>query len=149
MCGLAASSTFQIDQHSHLLDSILAKQTQREYLLSTTASSFVVGGTVGVLPLLVEAAYFFAKYGLAKRSIGAGVQLLKPTGWGDGLFAHHALLFLLCVILITFIFGGVYGLTGLVASYYDIPNGFEMVVPFALSCATWLLAGLSFPCPIC
>lgn len=143
MCGLAASSTYQEDKRNHRLSQLLSRRTQRQYLFSTTASSFIVGGLVGILPLLVEAGYFFINFQVTNAPTGRDYQIISPAGWGYNLFIHNTLLFWLCTILITFVFSGLFSLMGLVSSYFEIHSGVETIIPFVISFITLLAANLT------
>ncbi|WEV51781.1 hypothetical protein OZX69_03530 [Lactobacillus sp. ESL0731] len=143
MCGLAASSTLQEDKKDHRLNELLTRVTKRKYLCTTLISSFIVGGLVGVLPLLIESCYFFLNYHVTNVPKGRDFQIIDPNGCGYSLFIRNTLAFWLCTIVIAFVFSGLFSMIGIVTSYYNIHNGIELIMPFVLAFATIVVADLT------
>ncbi len=141
-CALAAGSTFQEDKQTHFLKAILARRPTYKYLVTTLTSSFLVGGIIGCLPLIIEGCHFFLHYSVKRLPEHFELMPIAKGGWGYPIFSTHPLLFWLITIIIIFIFSGLFSLISLCASYYELRKGIEIVIPFGIVFISLLLSNL-------
>ncbi|MBP2058368.1 hypothetical protein J2Z60_001547 [Lactobacillus colini] len=133
MCGLAGSSIIQEDKKNKMIDTIIARTSKIKYLRSSLLSSFLIGGLVGLFPLLVEAIIYFSKYKITVLPAKPEFYLIRPNNSFEyQLFSTHPLIFWIFYLIIIFIFSGLFAQLGLISIYFDIYRGVETVIPFLI-----------------
>ncbi|GEL15224.1 hypothetical protein [Pediococcus cellicola] len=136
MSGLAATSIYSEDKHQGLLNFILMRKSKRVYLRINLMISFLVGGFVGAIPLIVEGAYFFTRY----STTNVPADLFSAGGWVHNWFYTSPMSFWWMSILIVFLYSGLFSILGIACSYVAKRKKVEMAFPFLVVAASFLIS---------
>ncbi|MBP2058366.1 hypothetical protein J2Z60_001545 [Lactobacillus colini] len=123
MCGLSGSSILEEDKKNSMMAAIIIRCDKRKYLKSTLLSSFLIGGIIGILPLVIEGIIYFSQYKVTTLPANPEFYLIDKEGWGYHLFSTNPLIFWFIYLGIIFIFSGFFSQLGLVSSYFPIYRG--------------------------
>lgn len=143
LSSLASGSLLQEDKINRFKNLNLIRIKPVKYLTTILTSSFLIGGLAGILPLVLEASYFFFKYPVKILPYTRDTEIIDKSGWSFNLFMHHPFIFWLMFILIIFIFSGIFSQISIVSSYYSIHRGLETIIPFIIVILSIILGGLT------
>ncbi|MBP2058364.1 hypothetical protein J2Z60_001543 [Lactobacillus colini] len=127
-----AGGVFEADKVSGLNNLKIVRKNRPNYYWSTLTSTFLVGGIIGTLPLILEGMYFFSKFSIKPIKPNFELMPIDKIGWGYQLFIHHPIIFWLLSLIIIFLFSGLFANIAVVTSYFDIKRGIEYIIPFLL-----------------
>lgn len=133
MVGIVASSTYNEAKNSGMMNHILVRMKNKYFLKSTIISSFLLGGLVGIIPLVVEGIILFIQYPMGAMNPNAEIIPISPDNWGYSMFVDWPFVYWLVFLVIMFIFSGLFALMGIVASYFNIKLYVETLVPFIIA----------------
>lgn len=143
MCGLAGASLIQEDKKNTMVASIVVRSDKRKYLTNTLLSSFLIGGIVGIFPLIIEGIVYFSRYKIAILPTKPEFYLIDKEGWGYHLFSTYPFVFWIVYLMIIFIFSGFFAQLGLVSAYFPIYKGVETIIPLVIVILSTILGDLS------
>lgn len=132
LIAATAGGVFETDKVSGMDNMSIVRKNRSSYYWSTLGSSFLVGGFIGTIPLVLEGIYYFSKFSIKPISANFELMPIDKIGWGYSLFLHHPILFWLLSLLIIFLFSGLFANIAVVTSYFEIKKGIEYIVPFLI-----------------
>ena len=143
MCGLAGASIIEEDKKNRMITSIVVRSNKRKYLKNTILSGFLIGGIVGIFPLIIEGIIYFSRYKVTTLPSHPEFYLIGRDGWGYQLFSTYPFVFWTIYLVIIFIFSGFFAQLGLVSAYFPIHRGVETIFPLLIVILSTILGNLS------
>ncbi|MCM1272652.1 MAG: hypothetical protein NC225_09995 [Clostridium sp.] len=123
------------DINSGYISSVLAKGSRRDYLVSKYTVTFISGGIVVAVPLILSimtAACYLPAVGIDLLAMKGGSNMAL---WHE-LFFEHPVLYAVCFIVLNFIYGGIFALICVTVSKWFSNRFMAALFPFILNMFT-------------
>ncbi len=143
LAALFGSGIFVNDKKINFHPAILGRIGHKEYYNTQLFQSFVLGGSAVIIPYLFHSLIFFMLYPMTNPDIlqsyiGFGTKQI----WLLQLLFYHPLLLWFLYVVFLFLVGGLLAQIGLVMSYRIKTKYFEILAPFLVVYALFLVANI-------
>lgn len=116
----------------------LARLSKKEYLLSLSIAGFILGGISVITPLLINGLTAWFRLPYFSQNLGQ-FTIYEKTFFAYSFAVKHPILIILLVILVFFIYGGLFSLLSISISYLYTNIVLEVSGIFIMSFITYLL----------
>ena len=131
LAALPYCSTFVKDNNSQYILQYYSRISKNRLHIAKFITTFVVGGLIVVIPLLVNliATMMFVP---ALKPIENGLFMGNGSSFMNALFVRHTFIYTIVYILQYFIYGGAFSVIALAASYIFSNSFLVMLTPFVV-----------------
>lgn len=144
--ALAGSDLFGEDSRSQSYHLIRSRVSKSHYFTVKIMLSFLFGGLVFIIPLLVDFVILLMMYPAKSPDI---FLRISPVEYGDvmaSLFVDFPVIYWLIFLLFAFMFGGIFSWIGFLTSLFTVNKYLILLIPFFAYYGLWVILSLiGFP----
>lgn len=116
LASLPYSDSYWVDKNSGFNKSIYTRSKKKDYFISRYITNFIIGGTVVVIPLILN--FYILMMLLPAVHPSIFDESILPKDMFSSLYYFHPYLYVGIYLALTFIFGGTFASIGLAVSAY-------------------------------
>ncbi|SDL90286.1 hypothetical protein [Sediminibacillus halophilus] len=143
LASIAFADSHAEDANTGFIKNILTKVEKKKYFLVRYVFNFVIGGVVAVFPLILNFLLEMAAYPLIENNYYFGMNLVQDGNLLPGLFYERPFAYVLVVVLLIFLLGGMLASLGLAFSLLVKNRYIVLILPLLVFMALDVLVPFS------